>query len=43
MARGKFLAPVSDSTVLGLCLLFAAGAGLTFKLLLSAGRPYLLG
>src|SRR5206468_8830083 len=33
MARGRFLTPARDVTVLALCALFAAGAGLTFMLL----------
>jgi signal transduction histidine kinase len=42
MARGKFLTPASDSSVLALCLLLAAVAGATFRLL-PGWQAYLLG
>jgi signal transduction histidine kinase len=42
MARGRFLTPASDSAVLGLSLLFAVAAGLTFRLL-SGWPAYLIG
>jgi signal transduction histidine kinase len=42
LARGRFLTPASDLTVVSLCLLFAAAAGLTFRLL-SGWSAYLLG
>jgi signal transduction histidine kinase len=42
VARGRFLTPASDLTVVSLCLLFAVGAGLTFRLL-SGWFAYSLG
>ena len=42
MARGRFLTPAPNLTVVGVCLLLAVAAGMTFRLL-SGWPAYLLG